>query len=151
MCYAIRDLAERFADDGLHFIYPVHLNPNVQSPVFQILSGLDNLSLMKPVDYLTMVHLMKRAELILTDSGGIQEEAPTFGVPVLVLRETTERPEVVEAGMVQLVGTQRENIFRHASRLLENTEARASWPRGANPYGDGKAAERIVSVLLATA
>lgn len=148
MCHSIRALAERFVGTGLHFIYPVHLNPNVRLPVSQILSGLENVSLIEPLDYLSMIHLMRRAELILTDSGGIQEEAPTFGVPLLVMRETTERPEALELGMVQLVGTRRESIISHASRILEDPTARSNWPRGANPYGDGKAAERIVASLL---
>ena len=148
MCRAIRILAERFAGAGVHFIYPVHLNPNVRLPVSEILSGLENVSLIEPVDYLTMVHLMRRADLILTDSGGIQEEAPTFGVPVLVMRETTERPEGLDVGMVQLVGTRRESIISHASRILEDGTIRNNWPRGANPYGDGRAAERIVAAVL---
>ena len=148
MCHAIRALAERFIGTGLHFIYPVHLNPNVRLPVSQILSGLENVSLIEPLDYLSMVHLMRRAEFVLTDSGGIQEEAPTFGVPLLVMRETTERPEALELGTVQLVGTRRESIIRHASDILENPTARNNWPRGANPYGDGKAAERIVASIL---
>jgi UDP-N-acetylglucosamine 2-epimerase (non-hydrolysing) len=148
LCLAIRDLAERYAGDNTHFVYPVHLNPNVRAPVGEILAGLENVSLIEPLDYLALVQVMKKSELILTDSGGIQEEAPTFGVPVLVMRETTERPEGVEAGMVRLVGTNRENIVREASRLLEDPAARTKWPRGANPYGDGKAAIRIASVLL---
>jgi UDP-N-acetylglucosamine 2-epimerase len=150
MCQAIRELAEVFASQRVHFIYPVHLNANVRSPVGEILGGLQNVSLIEPLDYLSLVHVMKRSELILTDSGGIQEEAPTFGVPVLVMRETTERPEGVAAGMVRLVGTKRESIVREASHLLGDAAAKADWPRGANPYGDGKAAKRIVAALLAS-
>ncbi len=151
LCYAIRDLAERFSTANVQFVYPVHLNPNVQEPVMNLLSGLENVTLVEPVDYLCMAHLMKRAELILTDSGGIQEEAPTFGVPVLVMRDTTERPEGVESGMVRLVGTGRVRIVEDASHLLQNSAARLEWPRGKNPYGDGKAAARIVSTLLTVA
>jgi UDP-N-acetylglucosamine 2-epimerase (non-hydrolysing) len=148
LCLAIRHLAQQFDHDGVQFVYPVHLNPNVRAPVQEILSGLQNVTLIEPVDYFCMVHLMKHAEVILTDSGGIQEEAPTFGVPVLVMRETTERPEGVETGMVRLVGTGRENIIGEVSRLLRDPSARDNWPRGCNPYGDGKAAGRIVEALL---
>ncbi len=148
LCEAIRDLALTFAAAGVHFVYPVHLNPNVCEPVNQILSGLPNVSLIEPVDYLSMVQLMKRASLILTDSGGVQEEAPSFGVPVLVMRDTTERPEGVEAGFVRLVGTQRSRIVREAQRLLNDPQARATIKNRPNPYGDGKAAGRIVSFLL---
>ena len=148
LCFAIRDLANKFAHSGVHFVYPVHLNPNVRAPVMEILSELPNVSLIEPLDYFCMVHLLKRAEVILTDSGGIQEEAPAFGVPVLVLRDTTERPEGLETGMSRLVGTRREDIVAEASRLLEDPSARANWPRGLNPYGDGKASQRIVQVLL---
>jgi UDP-N-acetylglucosamine 2-epimerase (non-hydrolysing) len=148
LCLAIRDLANKFAHNGVQFVYPVHLNPNVRAPVVEILSELQNVSLIEPVDYFCMVHLMKHAEVILTDSGGIQEEAPTFGVPVLVVRETTERPEGLETGMVRLVGTGRENIVGEVSQLLCDASARANWPRGCNPYGDGKAAGRIVEALL---
>jgi UDP-N-acetylglucosamine 2-epimerase len=148
MCLALRELATRFADK--RFIYPVHLNPNVRQPVRKILSGIPNFHLLEPLDYLTMVHLMKRACLILTDSGGVQEEAPSFGVPVLVMRETTERPEGVEAGVVKLVGTRREQIVREASNALAVAACRDSRTPGSNPYGDGKAAPRIVDFLLRT-
>ena len=119
LCEAIRELAVKYLDQHVYFVYPVHLNPNVQRPVHSILGGLPNVKLTEPVDYLTMVHLMKRASLILTDSGGIQEEAPTFGIPVLVMRETTERPEGVESGVARLVGTSRKSIVLEATRILE--------------------------------
>ena len=148
LCLAIRDLARMFADEGVHFVYPVHLNPNVQQPVRDILSGLSNVSLVEPLDYLSLIHLMKRSTLILTDSGGIQEEAPSLRVPVLVMRDVTERPEGVEAGVVRLVGTQRCRIVKEAEGLLRDPVARARMATGVNPYGDGKAAARIVSILL---
>jgi UDP-N-acetylglucosamine 2-epimerase len=147
LCRAIRDLALEFADD-VHFVYPVHLNPNVLRPVHEILAGLPNVSLIQPVDYLTMVHLLKRSTLVLTDSGGIQEEAPGLRVPALVMRETTERPEGVETGVVRLVGTRRESIVTEVERLLRDPNAHAAMSTGVNPYGDGKAAKRIVSILL---
>ena len=148
ICEAVRDLARRFADDGVHFVYPVHLNPNVRECTFRVLSGLPNVSLTDPLDYLSLVHLMKRSILILTDSGGIQEEAPSFGVPVLVMRETTERPEGVEAGVARIVGTQRLRIVEEATRLLRDPKARADMAKGGNPYGDGRASRRIAAILL---
>lgn len=148
MCQAVRELALQFASSGVHFVYPVHLNPNVRQPVGEILSGISNISLIEPLDYLSMVHLMKRSTLILTDSGGIQEEAPSLRVPVLVMRDTTERPEGIEAGVVRLVGTQRERIVGETQRLLQDPAALMEMASGANPYGDGKAAMRIVSALL---
>jgi UDP-N-acetylglucosamine 2-epimerase (non-hydrolysing) len=148
LCHAIRGLATEFAHDGVHFVYPVHLNPNVRRPVQEILSGLDNLSLIEPLDYVDLVQLMRRSTLILTDSGGIQEEAPTFGVPVLVMRDTTERPEGIEAGVARLVGTQHQRIVQEATRLLRDQAAHAAMATRHNPYGDGKAAGRIVSALL---
>lgn len=147
ICLALRDLAQRFAGD-VHFVYPVHLNPNVRQPVAQILNGLPNLSLLEPLDYLSLVHLLKRATLVLTDSGGIQEEAPGLRVPVLVMRDTTERPEGVQAGVVKLVGTSRDRIAGEAARLLSDPAALQAMASGANPYGDGHASERIVSALL---
>ena len=148
LCLAIRDLSRMFADDGVYFIYPVHLNPQVRQPVNDILSGLPNISLIEPLDYLSLVHLMKRSTLILTDSGGIQEEAPGLKVPVLVMRDTTERPEGIAAGVVRLVGTQRCRILREAEKLLRDPGSRAAMTAGTNPYGDGQAAKRIVSILL---
>jgi len=147
-CQALRELGLIFDNDGVHFVYPVHLNPNVRQPVNEILSGLTNVSLIEPLDYLSLVNLMKRSALILTDSGGIQEEAPGLRVPVLVLRDTTERPEGVETGVVRLVGTERERIVSETVNLLRDPVAHAAMATGTNPYGDGKAAERIVSVLL---
>jgi UDP-N-acetylglucosamine 2-epimerase len=148
LCFAIRDLARAFQKEGVHFVYPVHLNPNVRRPVGEILSGIPNVSLLEPLDYRALVHVMARATLILTDSGGIQEEAPSFGVPVLVMRDTTERPEGLEAGVSRLVGTQRLRIVQEAQRLLSDPAAHATMVSGTNPYGDGKAAARIVSALL---
>jgi UDP-N-acetylglucosamine 2-epimerase len=145
LCEAIRELADRFPDH--QFVYPVHLNPNVQEPVRAILSGARNLLLLPPLDYLSLVNLMKRSQLVLTDSGGIQEEAPGLGVPVVVMRNTTERPEGVTAGVVRLAGNGREGILREAGELLQSAEARAAMSRAVNPYGDGRAAERIAELL----
>lgn len=148
ICLAVRQLALRFQSAGVHFVYPVHPNPNVRQPVSEILSGISNVSLIEPVDYKAMVQLMKRSILILTDSGGIQEEAPSLRVPVLVMRRSTERPEGVEAGVVRLVGTDRAMIAAAASHLIENPQARTEMVSGVNPFGDGKAASRIVAALL---
>jgi len=145
ICRALRTLAER---KDVHLIYPVHRNPNVWGPVHELLGKHPNITLLPPVDYLTLVHIMKHSRLILTDSGGIQEEAPSLGVPVLVLRETTERPEAVEADAASLVGTHPERIISEASRLLDSQEAHIAMARAVNPYGDGQAARRIVDVLL---
>jgi len=149
VCRAIRELSERFREERVQFIYPVHLNPNVDGPVRALLGDIPNVHLLPPLDYLSLVQLMKRCTLILTDSGGIQEEAPAFGVPVLVLREVTERPEGIAAGVARLVGTDRGRIVREATTLLQDAAARAAMSAAANPYGDGKAAERIVAALLA--
>ena len=143
--HAIRELARR---DDVQIVYPVHLNPNVQEPVSRILKGTPHLTLLPPLDYRPMVHLMKHAKLILTDSGGLQEEAPSLGIPVLVLRETTERPEGIEAGTLKLVGTDTQSIVREATCLLDDPAAHAKMSKAANPYGDGRAAERIISALL---
>jgi UDP-N-acetylglucosamine 2-epimerase len=137
-----------FEPDDIHFVYPVHLNPHVQQPVIDVLAGLSNVSLLKPLDYQSMVHLMRRSILVMTDSGGIQEEAPSLGVPVLVLRETTERPEGIEAGAARIVGTRRHRIVREAELLLRHPEILAAMVTSSNPYGDGHAAMRIVSRLL---
>lgn len=145
ICHAIRQLALR---GDVEIVYPVHLNPNVQEPVSRILKNVPNITLLPPLDYLPLVHLMKRATLILTDSGGIQEEAPAFGIPVLVMRETTERPEGVEAGALKLVGTNQDHILEEAIKLLEDPSAHAAMAKATNPYGDGHAAERIVNALL---
>src|SRR6185295_1887514 len=122
--------------------------PNVRRPVEEMLRGIENLHLLEPLDYLSLVQLMKRSILILTDSGGIQEEAPSLGVPVLVLRDEVERPEGIEAGAARLVGTRRDLIVKEASRLLLDPQARAAMQVKRNPYGDGRAAERIVEALL---
>lgn len=148
LCSAIRELALLFENDDIQFVYPVHLNPNVRKPVQQVLSNLPNVHLIEPLEYRALVHLMKRATLILTDSGGIQEEAPTFGVPVLVMRNCTERQEGVEAGVAKLVGTQKDIIVKEAKRLLSDTEAHTAMSNKVNPYGDGLAARRIVSILM---
>jgi UDP-N-acetylglucosamine 2-epimerase (non-hydrolysing) len=147
MCLALRDLASEFRNENYHLVYPVHLNPNVQEPVKEILAGLENLHLIEPIDYVSLVHLLKRSVLVLTDSGGIQEEAPSFQVPVLVMRETTERPEGVEAGIARLVGTERAQIVKEARALLHDPSALASMRMNSNPYGDGKAGARIVAAL----
>ena len=147
ICYAVRELASR---EDVEVVYPVHLNPKVQEPVNRILRGVHRVTVLPPLDYLPMVHLMKHAKLILTDSGGLQEEAPSLGVPVLVLRETTERPEGVEAGTLKLVGTETSHIIREATRLLDDPVACAEMARAVNPYGDGHAAERIIEALLHT-
>jgi UDP-N-acetylglucosamine 2-epimerase (non-hydrolysing) len=146
LCLAIRDLALRFSE--VHFVYPVHLNPNVRKPVNDILMNVPNVRLIEPIDYLSMVHLLKRSTLVLTDSGGIQEEAPGLRIPALVMRDTTERPEGIQTGVVRLVGTQRHRITSEVERLLCDPAAHAEMSTGVNPYGDGKAAERIVSILL---
>lgn len=150
ICGALADLATAYPDVAV--VYPVHLNPNVQEPVKRLLGGgkQRNIHLIEPVDYLPFVWLMDRATLIITDSGGVQEEAPSLGKPVLVMRETTERPEAVEAGTVRLVGTDRETIVREAKRLLDDMEAYRNMSLAHNPYGDGKAAEKIAAILSAT-
>ena len=132
----------------MEIVYPVHLNPRVQEPVNRILKNIPHITLLPPLDYLPMVHLMKHANLILSDSGGLQEEAPSLGVPVLVLRETTERPEGVEAGTSKLVGTETSHIVRQAQRLLDDPIAFSEMAKATNPYGDGHAAERIIEALF---
>ncbi len=143
-----RGLAELAGRDDVEIVYPVHLNPSVQRPVREILSGRSNVHLIEPLDYLPFVALMDRAHLIITDSGGVQEEAPSLGKPVLVMRETTERPEAVEAGTVRLVGADQRRIVFEASRLLDDESAYRAMSRAHNPYGDGLAAGRIVNRLL---
>jgi UDP-N-acetylglucosamine 2-epimerase (non-hydrolysing) len=144
ICHALADIASR---GDVQVLYPVHLNPNVQEPVRRILSSVPDVILIEPLDYLPFVYLMDRCHLIITDSGGVQEEAPSLGKPVLVMRETTERPEAVEAGTVKLVGTDRADIVREAIRLLDDEESYQSMSRAHNPYGDGQAARRIREVL----
>lgn len=147
ICHALADVAERHPE--VEILYPVHLNPNVRQPVQDILAarGLSNVHLIEPVDYLPFVYLMNRSHLIITDSGGVQEEAPSLGKPVLVMRETTERPEAVAAGTVKLVGTSREAIVRECERLLTDADAYQTMSRAHNPYGDGQAVARIVKAL----
>ena len=149
ICQAIADLAKQLPDT--HFVYPVHLNPNVRQPVEEILKAVGasagNVHLIEPLSYLPFVGAMNRAALVLTDSGGVQEEAPSLGKPVLVMRETTERPEAVAAGTVRLVGTNRELIVAEVTRLLTDPEAYRSMSRAHNPYGDGLATGRIVEAL----
>jgi UDP-N-acetylglucosamine 2-epimerase len=147
LCLALRDLAQR--NRQVEIVYPVHLNPNVRAPVGRILAGQSRVRLLEPLRYEQFVHLMSRAYLVLTDSGGIQEEAPVLGVPTLVMRETTERPEAVEAGTARLVGTDRHRIVEEAERLLYDETAHAAMVRAGSPFGDGHAAERIVGALIA--
>lgn len=146
ICQAIKELAEKYPD--FEFVYPVHLNPNVKEPVNRLLSGLDNVKLLEPQDYLPFVYLMSTSHIILTDSGGIQEEAPSLGIPVLVMRETTERQEAVEAGTVKLVGTHGPTIVAEVSNLIENEAIYLKMSQAHNPYGDGKASERIAETIV---
>ncbi len=144
ICSAISQIAEI---DNVQIVYPVHLNPNVQEPVKRILNGLENVFLIDPLDYLPFVYLMKRSYLILTDSGGIQEEAPSLGKPVLVMRENTERPEAVKAGTIRLVGTESSSIITEVVRLLRDEDAYSKMSFAHNPYGDGSASQIIASVF----
>jgi UDP-N-acetylglucosamine 2-epimerase (non-hydrolysing) len=146
ICDALKQLAERFAGD-VEWIYPVHPNPNVDRPVRKALGGVPGISLLPPLDYLPMVHLLKRSELVLTDSGGLQEEAPGLGKPVLVMREVTERPEGVQAGTVRLVGSDVSRIVSETTRLLTERNAYEAMAHAINPYGDGHTAERILQIL----
>jgi UDP-N-acetylglucosamine 2-epimerase len=145
ICQALRSIAE--AHDDVEILYPVHLNPNVQEPVRRLLGGVGRIHLIEPQDYLPFVYLMDRSYLIITDSGGVQEEAPSLGKPVLVMRETTERPEAVEAGTARLVGARSENIVRAATELLKDRVAYQKMTLTHNPYGDGRAAQRIREVV----
>lgn len=147
VCLALKALAHRYRDTA-HIIYSVHLNPNVWRPVHRFLEGVPNITLLPPLDYLSLVHLMQCSYLILTDSGGIQEEAPALGKPVLVLREVTERPEAVAAGVAKVIGTGRERIVEEAARLLEDQAEYQAMAQAVNPYGDGHASQRIVAALL---
>ena len=146
ICQAIAELAKEFKD--YHFIYPVHLNPNVRKPVFEILSKQENIFLIEPLNYLPFIFLMDKAKIILTDSGGVQEEAPSLGKPVLVMRETTERPEGVDAGTVKVVGTQKQKIVEETKTLLKNKSEYSKMANAVNPYGDGLSAIRIKDILL---
>ena len=146
ICEALNAIALTKPD--VHIVYPVHLNPNVSEPVNRILNNLPNLHLLKPLEYSQFIHLMSKSSIILTDSGGVQEEAPSLGKPVLVMRDTTERPEAIEAGTVKLVGTNRERIFDETMNLLNNSEAYQKMAFAHNPYGDGSASVKIVDTLL---
>lgn len=145
ICTALANIAKQYPD--VQIVYPVHLNPNVQKPVNELLSGISNIYLIAPQDYLPFVYLMNRSYLILTDSGGIQEEAPSLGKPVLVMRDTTERPEAVEAGTVKLVGTDATLIQQSVVELLENTDLYQTMAAAHNPYGDGTACQQIIHAL----
>ena len=158
MCTAIRDLAHRYPN--VDFVYPMHLNPNVRRPIQQVFEGLDSLSsgegwgeagnlfFIEPLEYLSFVYLMEKSTIVLTDSGGIQEEAPGLGKPVLVMRDTTERPEALDAGTVKLVGTDYDKIVSGVSQLLDDPQAYAAMSQAVNPYGDGETCGRIVNALL---
>lgn len=145
ICQALKDLASRYPT--AQFVYPVHLNPHVQQPVNALLADLPNVHLIAPLDYEPFVYLLKRSHIVLTDSGGIQEEAPSLGKPVLVMRDVTERPEAIDAGTVRLVGADRGRIVANVAELLDNQASYMAMSRAHNPYGDGKACGRIISVL----
>ena len=145
ICSAIKELSSKYPN--IHFVYPVHLNPNVSKPVYEILKGFDNIYLIKPLEYEPFVYLLKHSYLVLTDSGGIQEEAPSLGKPILVMRDVTERPEGVESGTVELVGSNYQHIIQGVSRLLDDKKHYQKMSQAHNPYGDGLACKRIVDVL----
>ena len=145
ICEALKTIAINYPE--MDIIYPVHLNPNVQKPVFELLDNQKNIHLINPLEYLPFVYLMSKSYLVLTDSGGIQEEAPSLGKPVLVMRDTTERPEAVEAGTVKLVGTNKDTIIKEVEALINNPELYSVMSKAHNPYGDGKASERIIRII----
>lgn len=145
ICQALKEIAVNNPD--CQIVYPVHLNPNVQEPVNRLISDVDNIHLIEPQEYLSFIYLMNRSHIILTDSGGIQEEAPSLGKPVLVMRNTTERPEAVSAGTVKLVGTDKDVIVREVETLLHDQDAYLTMSRAHNPYGDGRACARIVDII----
>ncbi len=147
ICSAIQDISAQLIGEDYHIVFPVHLNPNVQEPVYSMLSAQPNISLLSPLDYLSMINLLKETFIVLTDSGGIQEEAPSFGIPVLVMRDETERPEGVELGVVKLVGSNKEDIVLEALNLITNEKTYTQMARPCNPYGDGESAKRIISIL----
>jgi UDP-N-acetylglucosamine 2-epimerase (non-hydrolysing) len=150
MCTAIKDLTQKYPN--IDFIYPMHLNPNVRKPIHEVfgkdLSNLGNMFFIEPLEYLNFVYLMEKCTIVLTDSGGIQEEAPGLGKPVLVMRDTTERPEAINAGTVKLVGTNYQKIVDHVSLLIDNHDYYNVMSKAVNPYGDGLACERIVKTIL---
>ena len=145
ICSALKELALKYPT--IHFVYPVHLNPNVTKTVYKVLKGINNIHLIKPLEYEPFVYLLKHSYLVLTDSGGVQEEAPSLGKPVLVMRETTERPEAVDAGTVEIVGSNQQRIVEGVSRLLNDKKHYQAMSHAHNPYGDGLACKRIVDVL----
>lgn len=149
MCHAIKDLTQKYPE--VDFVYPMHLNPNVRKPIHEVfgenLSDLGNMFFIEPLEYLSFVYLMEKSTIVLTDSGGIQEEAPGLGKPVLVMRDTTERPEALKAGTVKLVGTDYDRIMEEVSTLLDDEQAYEAMSQAVNPYGDGLACERIVKAL----
>jgi len=147
ICEAVLALTERYQASA-HFVYPVHLNPNIRRPVFQQLHGNDHVTLLDPLNYDELVHLLKQVYLVMTDSGGIQEEAPAFGKPVLVLREVTERPEAIEAGTAMLTGTDKNSIINNVCKLIDDPVRYREMANAVNPYGDGSASQRIVDFLL---
>lgn len=150
MCTAIKDLAKKYPE--VDFVYPMHLNPNVRMAIHEVfgenLANLNNMFFIEPLEYLSFVYLMEKSTLVLTDSGGIQEEAPGLGKPVLVMRNTTERPEALEAGTVKLVGTDYNKIVDEVSTLLENDEYYEKMSKAVNPYGDGYSCSRILKTLM---
>ena len=150
MCTAIKDLTHKYPN--VDFVYPMHLNPNVRKPIHEVfgddLSNLDNMFFIEPLEYLSFVYLMEKSTIVLTDSGGIQEEAPGLGKPVLVMRDTTERPEALEAGTVKLVGTNYDKIVGEVSALLDDCKYYDTMSKAVNPYGDGKGRDRIVKALM---
>jgi UDP-N-acetylglucosamine 2-epimerase (non-hydrolysing) len=145
ICSALKKISLK--NPQLHVVYPVHLNPNVQKPVIELLSGIENIHLIEPLQYEHFIYLMDRSFFIITDSGGVQEEAPSLGKPVLVMRDTTERPEALEAGTVKLVGTDRELIIKEAQELIDDKAAYERMSKAHNPYGDGKACEKIINFI----
>lgn len=145
ICTALKAVA--LDNPDIAIVYPVHLNPNVQKPVRELLSGISNVHLIEPLQYEQFIYMMDRSYFIITDSGGVQEEAPSLGKPVLVMRDTTERPEAVEAGTVRLVGTDTDLIIREAQKLIDNAEAYAAMSQASNPYGDGHACEKIIEFV----
>jgi UDP-N-acetylglucosamine 2-epimerase (non-hydrolysing) len=147
ICFALREIAEQY-QDRIHIVYPVHLNPNVQEPAFRLLGNIPNITLLPPLDYLSLVSVMRYSYIVMTDSGGIQEEAPGLGKPVLVFRSKTERPEGVETGTVKLVGTDKQKIIVETRHLLDDQHAYNLMAQASNPYGDGQSSARIVKGLL---
>ena len=149
ICKALEVIASSYADD-VHIVYPVHLNPNVTRPVHALLSNISNITLLEPLPYHAFIHLMNRSHIVLTDSGGLQEEAPSLGKPILILRSVTERPEAVQAGTAKVIGTETERIVQETKRLLDDPAAYTKMANAINPYGDGHAAQRICRTLSMT-